>query len=167
VLLENQPLLDQTERQQAMAALQEELRSRFADERAAQGEKNRAEGDTFLEENRSREGVVTLPSGLQYSILREGDGPRPAMTDQVSVHYVGTFLDGTEFDNSYTAGNPVIFAVNRVIAGWTETLQLMRVGAKWRLWIPPELAYGEAGQGTRIGPNATLVFEVELLAILE
>lgn len=167
VLLENQPLLDQTERQQAMAALQEQLRERFADERAVTGENNKAEGEAFLAENKTREGVVTLPSGLQYLVLREGNGPKPEATDRVSVHYIGSFLDGTEFNNSYTGGDPAIFSVNRVIAGWTEALQLMKVGAKWKLWLPPELAYGEAGQGTQIGSNATLVFEVELLAILE
>lgn len=167
VLLENQPLLDQTERQQAMAALQEQLRERFADERAVTGENNKAEGEAFLAENKTREGVVTLPSGLQYQVLREGNGPKPEATDRVSVHYIGSFLDGTEFNNSYTEGNPALFSVNRVIAGWTEALQLMKAGAKWKLWLPPELAYGEAGQGTQIGSNATLVFEVELLAILE
>jgi len=167
VLLENQPLLDQTERQQAMAALQEQLRERFADERAVTGENNQAEGEAFLAENKTREGVVTLPSGLQYQVLREGNGPKPEATDRVSVHYIGSFLDGTEFNNSYTGGDPAIFSVNRVIAGWTEALQLMKVGAKWKLWLPPEMAYGEAGQGTQIGSNATLVFEVELLTILE
>lgn len=167
VLLENQPLLDQTERQQAMAALQEQLRERFADERAVTGENNKAEGEAFLAENKTREGVVTLPSGLQYLVLRGGNGPKPEATDRVSVHYIGSFLDGTEFNNSYTGGDPAIFSVNRVIAGWTEALQLMKVGAKWKLWLPPELAYGEAGQGTQIGSNATLVFEVELLTILE
>ena len=167
VLLENQPLLDQTERQQAMATLQEQMRERFADERAVTGENNKAEGEAFLAENKTREGVVTLPSGLQYQVLREGNGPKPEATDRVSVHYIGSFLDGTEFNNSYTGGDPALFSVNRVIAGWTEALQLMKVGAKWKLWLPPELAYGEAGQGTQIGSNATLVFEVELLAILE
>jgi FKBP-type peptidyl-prolyl cis-trans isomerase len=167
VLLENQPLLDQTERQQALAARQEQLREQFADERAVLGEKNKAEGEAFLAENNTREGVVTLPSGLQYQILREGKGPKPTSTDRVSVHYIGSFLDGTEFNNSYTSGNPAIFSVNRVIPGWTEALQLMKVEGKWKLWLPPELGYGEAGQGTQIGPNATLVFEVELLAILE
>jgi len=167
VLLENQPLLDQTERQQAMAALQEQLRERFADERAVTGENNQAEGEAFLAENKTREGVVTLPSGLQYQVLREGNGPKPEATDRVSVHYIGSFLDGIEFNNSYTGGDPAIFSVNRVIAGWTEALQLMKVGAKWKLWLPPEMAYGEAGQGTQIGSNATLVFEVELLTILE
>ncbi len=167
VLMENQPLLDQTERQQAMAAFQVQLQERFADERAAQGEVNRAEGEVFLVENKTHEGVVTLPSGLQYLIMREGNGPKPKPTDRVSVHYIGSFLDGTEFDNSYTGGNPTIFAVNRVISGWTEALQLMSVGSKWKLWLPPELGYGAAGRGTQISPNATLVFEVELLSILE
>jgi FKBP-type peptidyl-prolyl cis-trans isomerase len=167
VLLANEPLLDQMERQQARAALQEQLRERFAEERSAQGEINRKEGEAFMAENTTRQGVVTLPSGLQYQVLREGSGPQPLPTDRVSVHYIGSFLDGTEFNNSYAGGNPAIFAVNRVIAGWTEALQLMKVGAKWKLWVPSELAYGEAGMGTQIGSNMTLVFEVELLSILE
>ncbi|MGB2907094.1 MAG: FKBP-type peptidyl-prolyl cis-trans isomerase [Candidatus Aminicenantaceae bacterium] len=167
VLTENQPLLDQNERQQALAAMQEQLRERYADVRSAQGEVNKAEGETFLTENTTREGVATLPSGLQYQILREGNGPRPKLTDRVSVHYIGSVMDGTEFNNSYTGGAPAIFAVNRVIAGWTEALQLMSVGSKWKLWLPPELGYGESGMGTQISPNATLVFEIELLSILE
>ena len=167
VLEGNQLLLDETERQQALAALEKQLRERFADERVVQGEGNKAESDAFLAENTTREGVVTLPSGLQYQVLREGTGPMPEATDRVSVHYIGSLLDGTEFNNSYTGGNPFIFFVNSVIAGWTEGLQLMKAGAKWRLWVPPELAYGAEGRGTQIGPHAVLVFEVELLAILE
>jgi len=167
VLLGNEVLLDATARQQAMAALQEQLRERLADEREVQGEENKAESEAFLTENKTREGVVTLPSGLQYQVLREGDGPKPAATDRVSVHYIGSLLDGSEFNNSYTAGNPAIFFVNGVISGWTEALQLMKVGAKWKLWVPPQLAYGAEGRGTQIAPHATLIFEVELLAVLE
>ncbi len=167
VLAENPPLLDPAERQQAMAALQLQLRDRFADERTAQGEVNREDGEAFLAENTGREGVIILPSGLQYQVLREGNGPKPELTDRVSVHYIGSLLDGTEFNNSYSSGTPIIFAVNRVVAGWTEVLQLMGVGAKWKVWLPPELGYGTAGRGTQIAPNATLEFEIELLSILE
>ncbi|MCK5328823.1 MAG: FKBP-type peptidyl-prolyl cis-trans isomerase [Candidatus Latescibacteria bacterium] len=128
-------------------------------------EKNREEGEAFLTENKKKEGVVTTESGLQVMLLEEGDGPKPKATDQVKVHYQGTLLDGTEFDSSYKRGQPVTFPVNGVIAGWTEALQLMKVGSKVRLFIPSDLAYGERGAGQRIGPNATLIFEVELLGI--
>ena len=128
-------------------------------------EKNRKEGEAFLTENKKKEGIVTTESGLQVMLLEEGDGPKPKATDQVKVHYQGTLLDGTEFDSSYKRGQPVTFPVNGVIAGWTEALQLMKVGSKVRLFIPSDLAYGERGAGQRIGPNATLIFEVELLGI--
>ncbi len=128
-------------------------------------EKNRKDGEDFLTENRKKEGVITTESGLQYVVLDEGDGPKPKATDRVKVHYRGTLLDGTEFDSSYKRGQPVTFPVNGVIAGWTEALQLMKVGSKVRLFIPSNLAYGERGAGQRIGPNATLIFEVELLGI--
>jgi FKBP-type peptidyl-prolyl cis-trans isomerase len=128
-------------------------------------EKNRKEGEAFLTENKKKEGVITTESGLQVVVLEEGDGPKPGATDQVKVHYRGTLLDGTEFDSSYKRGQPVTFPVNGVIAGWTEALQLMKVGSKVRLFIPSDLAYGERGAGQRIGPNATLIFEVELLGI--
>ena len=128
-------------------------------------EKNRKAGESFLTENKKKEGVITTESGLQVVVLEEGDGPKPVATDQVKVHYQGTLLDGTEFDSSYKRGQPVTFPVNGVIAGWTEALQLMKVGSKVRLFIPSDLAYGERGAGQRIGPNATLIFEVELLGI--
>lgn len=166
-LSENESLLTQEEREQARAAFEAGLRSSFAEERAAQAEKNEREGAAFLEQNTNREGVTTTSSGLQYEVLREGSGATPGPTDSVSVHYVGTFLDGTEFDNSYTRGDPTIFQVNQVIPGWTEALQLMQVGAKWKLWLPYQLGYGEYGAGAQIGPKATLVFEVELLSILD
>ena len=123
------------------------------------------DGAAFLAENAQREGVVTLPSGLQYEVLVEGDGASPGPTDRVVTHYHGTLIDGTVFDSSVQRGEPASFPVNGVIAGWTEALQLMQVGAKWRLAIPPDLAYGERGSGTQIGPNETLVFEVELLEV--
>ncbi len=125
------------------------------------------EGNKFLEENKAREGVITTESGLQYEILKEGDGPKPAATDRVRVHYHGTLLDGTVFDSSVDRGEPAVFGVNRVIPGWTEALQLMPVGSKWKVFIPGDLAYGDRGAGGDIGPNATLIFEVELLEIVE
>jgi FKBP-type peptidyl-prolyl cis-trans isomerase len=126
---------------------------------------NVIEGDAFRASNASVEGVTTTESGLQYKVMREGDGPRPAATDTVEVNYRGTLLDGTEFDSSYSRGSSVSFALNQVIPGWTEGLQLMPVGSQYQLVIPPELAYGAGGAGQLIGPNATLIFEVELLQI--
>ena len=166
-LQEGVSLLTQEELQEAMLAFQNRQQEQFADERKSVAEKNLGEGKLFLEENSTKEGVVVLPSGLQYQILREGTGPQPQLTDQVSTHYIGAFLDGTEFNNSYQEGKPAIFPVNRVIPGWTEALQLMKVGAKWKLWIAPELGYGEAGRGEMIPPSSTLVFEVELLSIVK
>ena len=127
--------------------------------------KNRREGKVFLEKNRTRKGVRTTASGLQYQVIRPGKGKSPKATDKVSTHYRGTLLDGKEFDSSYRRGKPASFPVNGVISGWTEALQLMKVGAKWKLWIPAKLAYGQRGAGRTIGPGATLIFEVELLAI--
>ena len=129
-------------------------------------EKNRAAGEAFLEENKKRAGVVTLPSGLQYEILKEGTGRLPAATDKVQCHYHGTLIDGTVFDSSVQRGTPAVFGVNQVIAGWVEALQLMPEGSKWKLFIPSDLAYGERGAGDKIGPNAALIFDVELIKIL-
>lgn len=128
-------------------------------------EANRAEGSAFLAENTTKPGVVTTGSGLQYLVLVAGTGPRPLKTDTVTVHYRGTLVDGTEFDSSRSRGEPASFPLDAVIPGWTEALQLMPVGSTYRLFIPPELAYGEKGAGLMIGPDATLLFEVELLAI--
>lgn len=128
--------------------------------------KNLEEGTAFLAENARKEGVVTLPSGLQYVIIAEGDGPRPTREDQVKVHYKGTLIDGTEFDSSYERGQPATFAVTGVIDGFTEALLFMNVGSHYRFFIPSDLAYGEAGRGGPIGPNALLIFEMELLEIL-
>jgi FKBP-type peptidyl-prolyl cis-trans isomerase FklB len=127
--------------------------------------RNLAEEVAFLDDNKNKQGVKTTASGLQYMVLKEGDGPTPKATDRVRVHYRGTLLDGTEFDSSYSRGEPTTFEVNRVIPGWTEGLQLMKVGSKYRLFIPSRLAYRDQGAGPRIGPNAMLVFEVELLGI--
>jgi len=123
------------------------------------------EGNKFLEENRKKKDVVTTESGLQYLILKQGDGPTPERTDKVKVHYRGTTIDGTEFDSSYKRGKPASFPVTGVIKGWIEALLLMNVGSKYKLYIPPELAYGQQGAGPNIGPNAVLIFEVELLGI--
>lgn len=124
-------------------------------------------GEDFLKENGKKEGVVTLPSGLQYKIEKKGTGKKPGAKDTVSVHYKGTLIDGTEFDSSYKRGEPVSFPVGGVIPGWTEALQLMEEGSKWQLFIPANLAYGERGAGAQIGPNSTLIFDVELLKIKE
>jgi FKBP-type peptidyl-prolyl cis-trans isomerase len=139
-----------------------------AEHEAAQkklGEANVAASTAFLAQNKAKEGVVTTASGLQYEVLTAGTGPRPGAEDTVEVHYRGTLVDGTEFDSSYSRGESVTFGVGQVIPGWTEALQLMPKGSKWKLAIPPELAYGAGGAGQVIGPNAALVFEVELIAI--
>lgn len=133
----------------------------------AEGNANKIEGDAFLASNKSKEGVKTLPDGLQYKVLKEGNGPKPTANDTVTVNYRGTLINGKEFDSSYKRGQPISFPVNGVIKGWTEALQLMPVGSKWQLFIPSDLAYGERGAGADIGPNATLIFEVELISIGE
>lgn len=127
-------------------------------------ERNARAGDAFLAANKYKDGVTVLPNGLQYLVLKAGDRKKPTLQDKVVCHYRGTFIDGSEFDSSYSRQQPATFAVNRVIKGWTDALQLMPVGSKWQLFVPPSLAYGERGSG-RIGPNATLNFEVELIAI--
>lgn len=144
---------------------QQILNQYFQNLQSKKAEKNLEEGKKFLEENKKKEGVVTLPSGLQYMVLKEGTGETPSATDKVTTHYHGTLIDGTVFDSSVERGQPATFPVNGVIQGWVEALQLMKVGSKWRLFIPPHLAYGERGAGESIGPNSTLIFEVELLSI--
>jgi FKBP-type peptidyl-prolyl cis-trans isomerase len=129
------------------------------------GEMNKKEGVEFLTANKSKEGVVMLPSGLQYKILTAGSGPKPTASDTVVCNYRGTLISGAEFDSSYKRGQPASFPVNGVIKGWTEALQLMPVGSKWQLFVPSELGYGDRGAGADIGPGATLIFEVELLSI--
>jgi FKBP-type peptidyl-prolyl cis-trans isomerase FklB len=158
-------LLTDDEAQAAIVQVQTELRTKQQEKMQEAGAANKKEGDTFLTGNKAKEGVVTLPSGLQYKILKEGTGPKPAATDSVVCNYRGTLINGTEFDSSYKRGQPATFPVNGVIKGWTEALQLMPVGSKWQLFIPAELAYGERGPDPAIGPNATLIFEVELLSI--
>lgn len=130
------------------------------------GSNNREDGLKFLAENRKKEGVTELPSGLQYQVLKAGDGEIPTATDQVKCHYHGTLIDGTVFDSSVQRGQPAVFPVNGVIQGWVEALQLMSTGSKWRLFIPSELAYGSNGAGGAIGPHSTLIFDVELLKII-
>jgi len=159
-LLDEPMLLTEIEIGQALRAFQQEMVAK----RRELSLNNQTEGDLFLEKNKEKEGVITLESGLQYEVLKEGTGENPSAEDTVVVHYRGTLLDGTEFDSSYKGGKPASFKVGRVIRGWTEALQLMKVGAKWKLYIPSKLAYGNSGSGP-IGPNSMLVFEVELLEI--
>jgi FKBP-type peptidyl-prolyl cis-trans isomerase len=160
------PLMTDDEARAAMVTLQTDLRKKQEEKMLVQGEANKKEGEAFLAENKTKDGVVTLPSGLQYKILTEGAGPKPTATDTVVCNYKGTLIDNTEFDSSYKHGQPATFPVSGVIKGWTEALQLMPVGSKWHLFIPSELAYGaRGGPGGGIGPNATLVFEVELMSI--
>jgi FKBP-type peptidyl-prolyl cis-trans isomerase len=139
----------------------------FAKISKGEGEKNQKAGEEFLASNKAKSGVVTLPSGLQYEIIKAGTGPKPKAEDQVKCHYTGTTIDGKVFDSSVQRGEPAVFPVNRVIPGWTEALQLMPVGSKWKLFIPASLAYGEQGAGQDIKPNSTLIFEVELLEIVK
>ena len=159
------PLLSQEEMQKTVSDLQKRVTMARQKELKEQAQKNLSEGRAFLEANKTKEGVVTLPSGLQYKILKAGDGKKPTEADTVEVNYRGTLIDGTEFDSSYKRNQPATFPVKGIIKGWAEALQLMPVGSKWQLFIPPQLGYGERGAGQAIGPNATLIFEVELLAI--
>ena len=161
----SKPLLTDQEAQATMTALQGDLRKKQELQQQQLADTNKKEGEAFLAANKTKEGVVTLPSGLQYKILQEGTGPKPTVTDTVVVNYRGTLLNGTEFDSSYKGGQPATFPVGRIIKGWTEALQLMPVGSKWQLFIPSDLAYGARGAGRDIGPNSTLIFEVELLSI--
>ena len=148
-----------------IAAAQKDLQQKQTAKMQELGDKNKKEGEAFLAENKAKEGVVTLPSGLQYKVLKAGNGPKPTASDTVVCNYRGTLINGKEFDSSYSRNEPATFPVNRVIKGWTEALQLMPVGSKWQLFIPPDLAYGERGAGPDIQPNSTLIFEVELLSI--
>jgi len=160
-----EPRLSQEEISAEMQAYQEKAVAEQQAAQAALAESNLAAATAFLAENAAKEGVTVTDSGLQYEVIEAGDGPKPGPDDTVEVHYSGTLVDGTEFDSSYKRGEPVTFGVNQVIPGWTEALQLMPVGSKYRLVIPPELGYGAGGAGQAIGPNAALVFEVELLSI--
>lgn len=160
-------LLSEAEADALRTGFSARVQERMQAEAAQLGERNRAEGEAFLAGNRDQPGVITTGSGLQYKVIRQGSGPRPMPTDRVRVHYHGTLLDGTVFDSSYERGEPAEFGLRQVIPGWTEGVALMPVGAKYRFWIPGQLAYGASGTpGGPIGPNATLVFDVELLDVL-
>jgi FKBP-type peptidyl-prolyl cis-trans isomerase len=159
------PALTDDEVKAVLTQLQGEMRAKQEAMMQQVGGANKKEGDAFLEANKSKEGVVTLPSGLQYKILTKGSGPKPAAGDTVVCNYRGTLVNGKEFDSSYKRGQPATFPVSGVIRGWTEALQLMPVGSKWQLFVPAELAYGDRGAGPDIGPGATLIFDVELLSI--
>jgi FKBP-type peptidyl-prolyl cis-trans isomerase FklB len=157
--------LSEAEIQSAMGEFQQQMMAKQQEKMKAVGDKNKQEGEAFLASNKTKAGVKTTASGLQYEVLQQGSGPNPKPTDKVTVNYKGTLLDGKVFDSSYDRGQPVTFGVNQVIPGWVEALQLMNVGSKYKLTIPANLAYGESGAGGDIGPNAVLQFEVELLKI--
>ena len=162
---EQEPQMDQQEIAEVMQEFFQQMQETNAARQQELMESNSQAGETFLAQNRTKGGVVETPSGLQYEVLTEGTGLFPSATNQVTVHYEGKLLDGKVFDSSYERGEPASFRLNGVIAGWTEGVQLMKVGSKFRFFIPPNLGYGENGAGQDIGPNATLIFEVELLGI--
>jgi FKBP-type peptidyl-prolyl cis-trans isomerase len=165
VMAGNPSRLSEAEKRSTVEQVQKESQERQMAVQAEQSAKNQTEGATHLANNANKEGVKTTSSGLQYKTLAAGSGPKPKASDRVKVHYKGTLIDGTVFDSSYDRGEPAVFPVTGVIAGWVEALQLMNVGEKWELTIPSNLAYGANGSGPVIGPDAVLVFEVELLAI--
>jgi len=161
-----QTLMTEQQAQATIGELQNQMRAKMEAQRSQSADTNKSQGDAFLAANKTKPGVVTLPSGLQYKILKEGTGPKPTAADTVSCNYRGTSTDGKEFDSSASHGDkPATFPVSGVIKGWTEALQLMPVGSKWQLVLPPSLAYGARGAGDAIGPNETLIFEVELVSI--
>ena len=164
-LEDNEPLLTQEEITTEMQAYQEKAAAEQQAVQAAMGEANEAAAAAFLADNASKEGETVTESGLQYEVIEAGEGPMPGPDDTVEVHYRGTLVDGTEFDSSYARGETVSFGVGQVIAGWTEALQMMKVGSKWQVFVPPILAYGRGGMGQKIPPNKLLVFEIELLSI--
>lgn len=158
-------LMTENELQTTMSAFQAELKQKQTQGAKMAATENKKEGADFLAGNKTKPGVVTLPSGLQYKIIKAGNGKKPVGSDTVECHYRGTLINGTEFDSSYRRGQTASFPVSGVIPGWTEALKLMPVGSKWQLFVPSQLAYGAQGAGRDIGPDATLIFEVELLAI--
>jgi FKBP-type peptidyl-prolyl cis-trans isomerase FklB len=162
--LAGKPLLTDQQAQAALTQLQAQSKQMMEAKMAQLGDANKKEGEAFLAANKAKPGVVTLPDGLQYKIVKEGTGPKPAATDTVECNYRGTLLDGTEFDSSYKRKQTATFALNQVIKGWTEAVQLMPAGSTWELYIPSDLAYGARGAGP-IGPNSTLIFQVELVSI--
>jgi len=161
----NQPLLSDEEIGQVLDDLRQEITARQEAARDELAARNKAEGEAFLAANLKRPEVKTLPSGLQYRVIKPGSGKSPRPTDQVTAHYRGTLLGGHEFDSSYARGEPATFPLNQVIPAWQEALPLMKEGGKWELFVPSDLAYGESGAGSRIGPNAVLIFEVELISV--
>ena len=165
VLSGKTPAIADADAMKVMEEFQKEMQAKQEKAAGEAGEKNAKAGDEFLAKNGKREGVTTTASGLQYEVIKKGDGAKPKATETVKVHYHGTLIDGTVFDSSVKRGEPATFGVNQVIPGWVEALQLMPVGSKWKLFIPSKLAYGERGAGNDIGPNSALVFEVELLGI--
>ena len=161
-------LMTEKEISEALMGLQKEITAKSEEEKNALAQKNKKEGEAFLAENKKKERVITLPSGLQYKVLKEGTGKTPTDTNWVRINFRGTLVDGTVFEDTYKSfGQPVAFAVNGVFPGWAEALKLMKEGAKWQLFIPPDLAFGERGAGTLIGPDATLIIEVELISVQE
>ncbi|WP_028080139.1 FKBP-type peptidyl-prolyl cis-trans isomerase [Solimonas soli] len=163
----NAPKMDDAAREEIKNTVAKKMQERQIKQREEQAAKNKEEGAKFLEENGKREGVKTTASGLQYEVLTEGKGEHPKASDTVTVHYKGTLINGEEFDSSYSRGQPVSFPLANVIPGWTEGVQLMTPGSKYKFYIPSDLAYGERGAGVKIGPNQVLIFEVELLSIGE
>ncbi len=171
-LTDGKPLMTDEEAKETMMAFQKKMMEKQAAsmqqhmaEMQAQGQTNKKESDAFLAENKKKEGIKTTASGLQYKVLKAGTGALPKATDTIVANYRGTLLNGTEFDSSYKRGQPATFALNQVIPGWTEALKMMKVGSKWQIFVPPTLGYGEHGAGGVIGPNATLIFEIELVDI--
>jgi FKBP-type peptidyl-prolyl cis-trans isomerase len=160
-----EPLMTSDEMRTTLVELKKRIMTAQREKAAQAAAQNLEAAEAFMAENTSKEGVKTLPSGLQYKVIQEGSGATPAATDKVTVHYRGTLTDGTEFDSSYSRNKPASFAVNRVVPGWTEALQLMQEGDKWLLFIPPKLGYAERGAGSKIPPNSALIFEVELLSV--
>lgn len=164
-MAKTEPLMSPEDMQATLKELKKKIVAAMEQKRKETAERNLKDGETFLAENKTKEGVVTLPSGLQYKVIKEGSGAMPKKDDSVTVNYRGTLLDGTEFDSSYKRNQPATFQVGKVIPGWTEALQLMKEGSKWQLFIPANLAYGARGAGNVIEPNSTLIFDVELISL--
>lgn len=165
VLKDQPPQITPEKMRELQASFSSQLQQKQEEQAKASGDKNKKAGEAFLAENKTKAGVKTTVSGLQYSVIKEGTGAKPKATDKVKVHYKGTLLDGTIFDSSYDRGEPASFTLNQVIPGWTEGVQLMTVGSTYKFFIPSNLAYGERQAGPQIGPNSTLIFEVELISI--
>jgi FKBP-type peptidyl-prolyl cis-trans isomerase FklB len=165
VQMNNKSLIDSSQKVNVINNYQRQMMSKQQPVNKEQSFKNKVEGSKFLEENKKKKGVITLPSGLQYKAITEGTGPKPLLADKVTVHYRGKLIDGTVFDASYDRNEPATFGLTQVIKGWTEGLQQMKAGGKYELYIPSELAYGDVGAGEKIGPGAVLIFEIELLKI--